>query len=88
MKPAAIHLKRNLLVIHQKGKILLAPSPRVLGFWDLPEPFKGARIGASLGEFRHVLPIAATGLRFTKQWYGQRLRGFTGLGVKILMKFR
>jgi A/G-specific adenine glycosylase len=54
-KPATIHLKRNLLIIHQKGKILLAPSPRVLGFWDLPEPFEGARIGARLGEFRHAI---------------------------------
>jgi A/G-specific adenine glycosylase len=62
-KPATIHLKRNLLVIHQKGKILLAPSPRVLGFWDLPEPFKGARIGARLGEFRHA--IAHRRYRFT-----------------------
>ena len=55
VKPAAIHLKRTLLVIHQKGRILLAPSPRVQGFWDLPEPFEGARIGARLGEFRHTI---------------------------------
>jgi A/G-specific adenine glycosylase len=63
VKPAAIHLKRNLLVIHQKDRILLAPSPRVLGFWDLPEPFKGARIGARLGEFRHA--ITHRSYRFT-----------------------
>lgn len=62
-KPATIHLKRNLLVIHQKGKILLAPSPRVQGFWDLPEPFKGARVGAPLGEFRHT--ITHRNYRFT-----------------------
>jgi adenine-specific DNA glycosylase len=54
-KPATIHLKRKLLVIHQEGKVLLAPSPRVKGFWDLPEPFEGARIGARLGEFRHAI---------------------------------
>ncbi len=55
VKPAAIHLKRTLLVIHQQGKILLAPSPRIQGFWDLPEPFEGAHIGARLGEFRHTI---------------------------------
>ena len=62
-KPATIHLKRTVLVIHQKGKILLAPSPRVQGFWDLPEPFEGARIGARLGEFRHA--ITHRNYRFT-----------------------
>jgi A/G-specific adenine glycosylase len=55
LKPATVHLKRNLLVIRQEGTILLAPSPRVQGFWDLPEPFKGARIGVKLGEFRHTI---------------------------------
>jgi A/G-specific adenine glycosylase len=54
-KPATIHLKRTLLVIHQKNRILLVPSPRVQGFWDLPEPFEGARIGVRLGEFRHAI---------------------------------
>jgi A/G-specific adenine glycosylase len=54
-KPATIHLKRTLLVIHQKERILLAPSPRVKGFWDLPEPFEGARVGVRLGEFRHSI---------------------------------
>jgi len=54
-KPATIHLKRNLLLINQRGRILLAPSPRVQGFWDLPEPFEGASVGARLGEFRHAI---------------------------------
>jgi A/G-specific adenine glycosylase len=54
-KPATIHLKRKLLVIHRDERILLAPSERVKGFWDLPEPFEGARIGAKLGEFRHSI---------------------------------
>lgn len=62
-KPATIHLKRKLLVIHRNGNILLAPSPRVQGFWDLPEPFAGARIGARLGEFRHA--ITHRNYRFT-----------------------
>jgi A/G-specific adenine glycosylase len=62
-KPATIHLKRNLLVIHQRGKLLLAPSPLVQGFWDLPEPFEGARVGVKLGEFRHS--ITHRNYRFT-----------------------
>jgi hypothetical protein len=48
-------LKRDLLVIRQRNKILLAPSPRVQGFWDLPEPFEGAMIGVTLGHFRHAI---------------------------------
>jgi len=63
LKPATIHLKRKLLVIHHMGRILLAPSPRVRGFWDLPEPFEGARIGVRLGEFRHA--ITHRNYRFT-----------------------
>jgi A/G-specific adenine glycosylase len=55
VKPATIHLKRTLLLIHREEEILLAPSPRVKGFWDLPEPFEGARIGARMGEFRHAI---------------------------------
>jgi A/G-specific adenine glycosylase len=55
LKPATIHLKRTLLVIHQRDKLLLAPSSRIQGFWDLPEPFEGARVGLRLGEFRHSI---------------------------------
>jgi A/G-specific adenine glycosylase len=54
-KPAAIHLQRILLLIERNGKVLLAPSARVQGFWDLPEPFDGAKIGVKLGEFRHTI---------------------------------
>ncbi len=39
VKPDAVRLTRTLLVIRRKGRILLAPSPRVHGFWDLPEPY-------------------------------------------------
>jgi A/G-specific adenine glycosylase len=55
IKPETVHMKRSLLLIRHKDKILLAPSPRVQGFWDLPEPFEEARIGARLGEFRHSI---------------------------------
>jgi A/G-specific adenine glycosylase len=44
-----------LLAIRKRGKILLTPSRRVLGFWDLPEPFPGARASGVLGTFRHSI---------------------------------
>jgi A/G-specific adenine glycosylase len=58
-KPAVIRLKRTLLIVRRRGKILLTPSSRVAGFWDLPEPFAGApmgwRIGPRIGMFRHSI---------------------------------
>lgn len=53
LEPARIQL--TLLVIRKRGRILLIPSSRVRGFWDLPEPFAGARPGAILGCFRHSI---------------------------------
>jgi len=54
-KPATEKLTRTLLVIRRGGKILLAPSSRVHGFWDLPEPFPGARPGEAVGTFTHTI---------------------------------
>jgi A/G-specific adenine glycosylase len=54
-KPAIVRKQRTLLVIRRKGRILLIPSPRVSGFWDLPEVFSGVRLGPRLGEFRHAI---------------------------------
>jgi A/G-specific adenine glycosylase len=54
-KPAPVRLERTLLVIRRNGRVLLAPSARVKGFWDLPEPFRAARLGAVLGEFAHTI---------------------------------
>ncbi len=54
-KPAPEDLERTLLVICRRGRILLTPSPRVKGFWDLPEHLANVRIGATLGEFRHTI---------------------------------
>jgi A/G-specific adenine glycosylase len=54
-KPTPEHLERTLLVIRRNGRILLTPSLRVKGFWDLPEPAAGVRIGATLGDFRHTI---------------------------------
>jgi A/G-specific adenine glycosylase len=54
-KPAMVRKERTLLVIRRKGSILLTPSPRVPGFWELPEVFTGVRLGPKLGEFRHAI---------------------------------
>ena len=54
-RPMIERKHRTLLVIRKKGRILLIPSPRVRGFWDLPEPFAGVRLGAKLGSFRHSI---------------------------------
>ncbi len=53
VKPAPVRLTRTLLVIRRGRRILLVPSPRVKGFWDLPEA--GANPGKILGEFRHTI---------------------------------
>jgi A/G-specific adenine glycosylase len=54
-KPETVRLERTLLVIRRRGRILLAPSSRVQGFWDLPEAFEGARMGRRFGAFRHAI---------------------------------
>jgi A/G-specific adenine glycosylase len=54
-RPARVTLARTLLAIRRRGRILLTPSPLVDGFWDLPEPFHGARLGRRLGLFRHAI---------------------------------
>ena len=55
LKPETEKLERTLLLIRRGGKILLGPSPRVKGFWDLPGPFQGAQLGAALGSFTHTI---------------------------------
>ena len=55
VKAKLVRRDRTLVVIRKHGKILLVPSPRVEGFWDLPEPFSGVRLGACLGTFRHAI---------------------------------
>jgi A/G-specific adenine glycosylase len=52
-EPGRIQL--TLLVIRRRGKILLTPSPRVRGFWDLPESPPGLSLGPLLGTFRHSI---------------------------------
>jgi A/G-specific adenine glycosylase len=50
-----IRREHTLLIIRRKGRILLTPSPRVSGFWELPEAFAGVRLGPRLGAFRHAI---------------------------------
>ncbi len=52
-KPEPERLERTLLLIQNRGRILLTPSIRVKGFWDLPESENAA--GIKLGEFRHTI---------------------------------
>lgn len=54
-KRVMVRREHTLLVIRRKGRILLTPSPRVLGFWELPEVFPGVRLGPKLGQFRHAI---------------------------------
>ena len=54
-KTEAEFLEKTLLVMRSAGRLLLVPGVRVAGFWDLPEPFRGARVGAMLGEFKHTI---------------------------------
>lgn len=54
-KPQIVRKERVLLVIRRRGRILLMPSARVSGFWELPEMFSGVRLGVQLGKFRHAI---------------------------------
>ena len=54
-KPEVVRKELTFLIIRRNGRILLTPSPRVSGFWDLPEVFSGVRLGPILGTFRHAI---------------------------------
>jgi A/G-specific adenine glycosylase len=80
-----------LLAIRRRGKILLTPSARVRGFWDLPEPFPGARDSGACGSFRHTIMNTqyvfevreATGNRAPKgaRWWEESRLGEIPLGT-------
>jgi A/G-specific adenine glycosylase len=59
LRPAITRVRKTLLVFRRAHAVLLSPSPRVKGFWDLPEPgtpgLVSARIGKKLGVFRHAI---------------------------------
>jgi A/G-specific adenine glycosylase len=60
-RPRPVDVLRQLLVIRRNGAVLLkrlaADSPRLAGFWDLPEPesVPAARALREIGEFRHTI---------------------------------
>jgi A/G-specific adenine glycosylase len=54
-RPETGRIPLTLLIIRRRGKILLTPSPRVRGFWDLPEGPPGFSLGPLLGTFRHSI---------------------------------
>ena len=54
-KRVMVRREHTLLLIRRRGRILLTPSPRVSGFWELPEALPGVRLGAILGTFRHAI---------------------------------
>ena len=59
--PRPTDVTRRLLIVRRNGSILLrqiaADSPRLAGFWELPEPehVPGARAMREIGEFRHTI---------------------------------
>jgi len=65
VKPAPIRLARTLLLVRRRGRVLLEPSSRVKGFWDLPEKIDCANAGPICGRFRHT--ILHRHYRFTVQ---------------------
>jgi len=76
VKPDAIHREHVLLIVRRRTGLLLVPSPRLSGFWDLPEPdaFGAAgnvRLGAVLGTFRHSI----TNSRYVFEVREARVRG-------------
>jgi len=54
-KPEPERITRTLLIIRNRGRVLLVPGSRVKGFWDLPETVPRAETGAAIGEFRHTI---------------------------------
>jgi A/G-specific adenine glycosylase len=60
-RPEPNDVDRRLLIVRRNGSILLrrlaADSPRLAGFWELPEPehLPSARALREIGEFRHTI---------------------------------
>jgi A/G-specific adenine glycosylase len=60
-KTEPVQIAAVLLLVRKGGRVLLrrteAGSRRMAGFWELPSPeqLPGARIGKSIGEFRHTI---------------------------------
>jgi len=61
VKGAAKRVSRELLIVQRRDSILFwqrpAASPRLAGFWELPERehLRAVKVGESLGTFRHTI---------------------------------
>ena len=60
LRPEPGRIQLTFLLIRRRGKILLTPSLRVRGFWDLPEAVlpglsPASAPGLKLGTFRHAI---------------------------------
>ena len=55
LKPDTVRRERTLVIVRRAGRIMLAPSKQVKGFWDLPDAFPGAKLGPVAGVFRHSI---------------------------------
>ena len=70
IKPTTERLERTLLIVERGHSVLLTPSARVKGFWDLPElsdskQVYGIRATERLGSFCHTI----THRRYTFEVY-------------------
>lgn len=83
-RPVLKRQERTLLIIRRRGRLLLVPSPRVKGFWDLPEPFETAKLGPLLGSFRHSITTTQYCFEVREARVGRIPRGaIWWTGVKI-----
>jgi A/G-specific adenine glycosylase len=84
LRPAATQVQKTLLLFRRRQQVLLTLSPRVKGFWELPEPdtegLDIACIGKNLGVFRHAIMNRL----YTFEVREASLRGDRGLGGKGL----
>lgn len=80
VRPATTRVTKTLLVFRRQQKVLLTPSPRVKGFWELPEPdtpgVGAARMGKKLGSFRHAIMSCL----YTFEVHEANLKGTSGGG--------
>lgn len=55
LKREAVQKHRKVVIVRKQGRVLLVPSTRVKGFWDLPEPGEEIVCGERIGSFRHAI---------------------------------
>jgi A/G-specific adenine glycosylase len=86
----ATQVEKQLLVIERGGNILLwqrpAPSRRLAGFWELPEPeqLPKARLHGDIGSFRHSIVNTQYRVQVLRATLRQVPTGFQWLSQKKL----